>query len=86
MQITIKDDAFYIIMGLLFIAFLPHMHLFFIFTVMAIADSLEYMAKLLNRFIAITLECIFPVAIIFLLYLAILKIFMTAFNSISGDV
>ncbi len=86
MQITITDDAFYIIMGLLFIAFLPHIHLFLIFTVMTIADLLEYMLKLLNKFIKITLEYIFPVAIIFLLYLAILKVFILAFNSILGHV
>lgn len=86
MKITITDDAIYIIMGLLFIAFLPHIHLFFIFTVMTIADLLEYMAKLLNKFIKITIEYVFPVAIIFLFYLALLKVFIVAFNSILGHV
>lgn len=95
MQIKITDDAIYIIiMGLLFIAFLPHIHLFIIFTVMTIADSLEYMSKLLSKFIKFTFEYIFPLAIIFyyiifydiLFYLAILKKFMTVLNSILGAV
>jgi hypothetical protein len=43
MQITITDDAVYIILGLFFIAFLPHMHLFLIFLVMSIEDLLNYL-------------------------------------------
>jgi hypothetical protein len=86
MQITITDDVFYIIMGLLFIAFLPHIHLFLIFTAMNIADSFEYMAKLINKFIKSSLDHLFPIFIIFLFYLAILKIFVTVFNSILGHV
>lgn len=94
MQIKITDNAIYIIMGLLFITFLPHMHLLIIFTVMTIADSLEYMSKLLSKFIKFTFEYIFPLAIIFyyiifydiLFYLAILKTFMTTLNSILGAV
>jgi hypothetical protein len=48
MQITITDDAVYIILGLFFIAFLPHMHLFLIFLVMSIEDLLNYLLKLIN--------------------------------------
>ncbi len=86
MQITITDDAFYIIIGLLSIAFLPHIYLFLIFAIMTIAELLDFMAKLLNKFIEFTCVYIFPIAIIFLFYWAIIKIFMIVFNSILGHV
>jgi hypothetical protein len=62
MQITITDDAVYIILGLFFIAFLPHMHLFLIFLVMSIEDLLNYLE--------FTVIYILPVALILLMYLA----------------
>jgi hypothetical protein len=86
MQITITNDAFYIIMGLLFIAFLPHIYLCLIFAIMTIADLLEYIAKLLNKFINLSIEYIFPIAIIFLFYLAIIHVIGFALKSILGHV
>jgi hypothetical protein len=86
MQIIITDDAFYIIIGLLAISFLPHIYLCLIFTIMTIVDILEYMAKLLNKFINLSIEYIFPISIIFLFYLVIIKTFMIVFNSILGHV
>jgi hypothetical protein len=86
MQITITDDAFYIIIGLLSIAFLPHIYLFLIFAIMTIVEMLEYMAKLLSKLIEFTCIYIFPIGIIFLFYLVIIKTFMIVFNSILGHV
>ena len=86
MQITITDDAFYIIIGLLTIAFLPHIYLCLIFAIMTIADLLEYMAKLLNKFINLSIEYIFPIAIIFLFYSAIMNVICFALKSILGHV
>jgi len=85
MQITITDDAVYIILGLFFIAFLPHMHLFLIFLVMSIEDLFKYLLKLLNKFVEFTVIYIFPVALILLMYLAIFKTFILAFNSFKRD-
>lgn len=85
MQITITDDAIYIILGLFLIAFLPHMHLFLIFLVMSIEDLLKYLLKLLNKFVEFTVIYIFPVALILLMYLAIFKTFILAFNSFKHD-
>jgi hypothetical protein len=86
MQIIITDDAFYIIIGLIAIAFLPHIYLCLIFAIMTIAELLEYMAKLLNKFINLSIEYIFPIAIIFLLYLVIIHVFGFALKSILGEV
>ena len=80
MQITITDDAVYIILGLFFIAFLPHMYLFFIFLIMSIEDLLNYLLKLLNKFVEFTFIYIFPVSITLLLYVTIFKIVILGFN------
>ena len=66
MQITITDTAFYVIIGLLFIAFLPHIYLFTIFAMMSIADLIEYLSNLLNKHVFI--KYIFPISILFLFY------------------
>ena len=86
MNLIITDEAFYVIMGLLLITFLPHIHLFLIFAMMGVVDLFEYLAKSINNFIKFTLEYIFPLSIIFLIYLAILKTFILAFKSILDDI
>ena len=81
MQITITDNALLII-GLLAIAFLPHIYLFLIFAMMCIADLIEYTAKLLYNLVNLLIDYVFPVAITSLLYLAILHIFVLVLKSI----
>ena len=80
MQITITDDSVYIILGLFFIALLPHMYLFFIFLMMSIEDLLNYILKLLNKFVEFTFIYLFPVSITLLLYVTIFKIVILGFN------
>ena len=88
MTITIAntDIAFNILIGLFFIAFLPHIYLFLIFAIMSIVELFEYLAKSIDMFIKFTLEYIFPISIIFLIYLAILKTLILAFKSILDDI
>ena len=84
MTITITDTdiAFYISIALFFITFLPHIYLFLIFAIMSVVELFEYLAKSMNKFIRFTLEYIFPISIIFLIYLAILKTLILAVKSI----
>jgi hypothetical protein len=86
MSITHTDIAFNISIGLFFIAFLPHIYLLLIFAIMSIVDLFEHLAKSINNFIKFTLEYIFPLSIIFLIYLAILKTLILAFKSILHDI
>jgi hypothetical protein len=84
--ITDRDIAFYISIGFFFITFLPHIYLFLIFALMSVVELFEYLAKSVNNFIKFTLKYIFPISIIFLIYLAILKTFILAFKSILDDI
>ena len=86
MIITNTDMAFNISIGLFFIAFLPHIYLFLIFAIMSVVELFEYLAKSINKFIKFTIQYIFPISIIFLIYLAILKTLILAFKSILNDI
>jgi hypothetical protein len=68
MQITITDDALLIMMGLLLVVLFPYIYLFLIFTMMTLIELIEHLGKIIHKFVKITIEYIFPVAIIFLLY------------------
>ncbi len=49
---TNTNDIFYIIvMGLLIIAFFPQLYLFLLFVTMIVVDLVEYIVKLMNKFI-----------------------------------
>lgn len=86
MTIIHTDIAFNILIGLFIIAFLPHIYLLLIFAIINIVEFFEYIAKNINKFIKFTLEYIFPLSIIFLIYLAILKTLILAFKSILDDI
>ncbi len=85
MIVTITDGAFYIGMGLLMIAFFPHLYLFLIFAMMGIVELIEYTKKIINKCIKLTIEYIFPLAIILLLYLALVRMFNMALLSLSDE-
>jgi hypothetical protein len=70
----IINEAFNIMTVLLMIAFFPHLYLFLLFAFMSLLELIEYIGKLIHRFIRITIEYIFPLAIVLLLYLAILRV------------
>ncbi len=72
MQITITDDALLIMMGLLLVVLFPYIYLFLIFMMMTLIELIEYLGKIIHKFVNITIEYIFPVSIIFLCYLAIM--------------
>jgi hypothetical protein len=74
MQITITDDALLIMMGLLSITLFPYIYLFLIFTMMTLIELIEHLGKIIHKFVKITIEYIFPIAIIFLFYLAIIHV------------
>ncbi len=61
----------YLVMSLLLIAFLPHFYLLLIFAIMTIVELIEYLGKLINKFIK-NIEYIFPNIIMFLFYSAII--------------
>ena len=50
MIVTITNDAFYIIIGLLIIYFFPHLYLLLIFVMMEIVELIEYINKIIHKY------------------------------------
>jgi hypothetical protein len=85
MKIANADDSL-IVIGLLTIAFLPHIYLFAIFALTLIVDLIDYIAKYIIKIIKLISVHIFPFAIIFLFCFAIFNIYIAADNPILGHI